>query len=86
MAIAKHTITGEAVFGLTDEGGILAFTISESASGYTLQRSLDGGTTWAAISSAIPAAKQHNVMNEPAGALYKLAGNSGSVVVTLNLA
>ena len=56
------------------------FGISGSATGYTLQYSVDG-KTWASWEEAIPANETLFVENTPLFCLYRLSGNKDIVEV-----
>lgn len=69
-------IIGEAVFQIV----AAAFAISPSASGYTLNYSVDG-VNWTAYEEATEAAKNELVNCPVAGMYYKLVGNTGEVTI-----
>ena len=56
------------------------FGISGSATGYTLQYSVDG-KTWASWKEATPASEPLFVANAPLFCLYRLSGNKDIVEV-----
>ena len=69
-------IIGEAVFQIV----AAAFAISPSASGYTLNYSVDG-VNWTAYEEATEADKTELVNSPVAGMYYKLAGNTSEVTI-----
>lgn len=86
-----HWVSGENPFQIK---GKMNFTIGESASGYTLQSSVDcinldgkapdgNDATWADYSSEIDANCQHDVKNVSDNMWFRLKDNTGIVYIRM---
>lgn len=76
MNKTKIKVTGEAAFGVNSS----SFGISASASGYTLQWSVDN-IHWDDLDD-VDADTNWPVSNAPTWAAYRLKGNTSHVVIT----